>query len=107
MKNLSKDRFSERQAAKILGISPQTLKAYRLSGKIYPESTHGVIIYTQQSLEQFRLVYLPIIEANRKKCGWGTTRDESGKSFFPKDLVEKLVTQALAESKIEFYGGKK
>lgn len=66
--------FSERGAAKFLGISVLTLRSYRLQGRIKPESQSGVVCYTRKQLEKFKKEWLPTIEFNRLRAGWGLTR---------------------------------
>jgi len=73
MKSVNSGIFSERAAAKHLGVSTLTLRSYRHQGKIKPIKP-GTTIYSADEIEAFKKNWLPIIEHNRLRSGWGLTR---------------------------------
>lgn len=68
--------YSEYAAAKHLGISYQTIRAYRVAGKIRPCSPIDEVprLFTQAELDRARAEILPKIEHFRARAGWGHTR---------------------------------
>jgi predicted site-specific integrase-resolvase len=67
--------INEARASKSLGISYLTLRLYRQAGKIKPLPVSGTaVIYSASALSAFRKEYLPKIKSNRRKIGWGITR---------------------------------
>lgn len=92
-----KNAVSESRAARLLGISVMTLRSYREKGRIEALVGGGAVLYAPDEIEEFREKWIPVIQRNGRRAGWGRTRVSKSQQAIDQ-LAKHLLPRALDEA---------